>query len=240
VQAAGYVNAGTVEFLRDDDGLFYFMEVNARLQVEHPVTEMVTGVDIVKEMINIAAGAPLSLTQEQVPLNGHSIECRIIAEDPSRNFMPAPGTIRGLRPPSGPGVRYDDGTYAGYTVPLYYDPMIAKLIVWGQNRREAISRMARALDELRIDGLKTSVPFHRKLMAHQAFIDAELHTGFLEQYPELLQADDDPWLSEIAVIAAAVAHFRRIEERSARGGDATTQEGQRSGWKWSARRGWGG
>jgi len=236
VTAAGYQNAGTVEFLRDDDGNFYFMEVNARLQVEHPVTEMVTGIDLVKAQFDVAAGNPLPLTQEQVPLRGHAIECRIIAEDPQRNFMPSPGTIRGLRPPGGPGVRYDDGTYAGYTVPMFYDPMIAKLIVWGRDRSEAIGRMARALDELRIDGLTTCVPFHRRLLAHPAFIEGELHTGFLGEHPELLEQTGDPWLNEIAVIAAAIAHFRRVEEHSARGAARGAQGG--SAWRRAGRGGW--
>ncbi|MCP3982671.1 MAG: acetyl-CoA carboxylase biotin carboxylase subunit [bacterium] len=236
-RAAGYVNAGTVEFLRGEDGQFYFMEVNARLQVEHPVTEMVTGVDLVKSMIEIAAGGKLPFAQSDIGLRGHAIECRIIAEDPTRNFAPSPGTIRGLRTPSGPGVRYDDGTYAGYTVPVYYDPMIAKLITWGRDRREAIGRMARALDELRIDGLTTSVSFHRKVMDHPAFIEGELHTGFLDEHPELLQSHSDPWLDEIAVVAAAVAHLRRLEAQSAHGTDDAPAGG--SAWRDGARRGWG-
>jgi acetyl-CoA carboxylase biotin carboxylase subunit len=242
VQAAGYVNAGTVEFLRGADGSFYFMEVNARLQVEHPVTEMVTGIDLVKAMLRVAAGEPLPFKQSDIRLSGHAIECRIIAEDPAHNFIPSPGTIRGLRPPGGPGVRYDDGTYAGYTVPVYYDPMIAKLIVHGRNRREAIGRMARALDELRIDGLTTSVSFHRELMAHPAFIEADLHTGFLTEHPELVGQTDDDWLNEIAVIAAAVAHFRRIEESSAKISDqAAARGGGGSAWRWHGRnRGWRG
>jgi acetyl-CoA carboxylase biotin carboxylase subunit len=238
VQAAGYQNAGTVEFLRGEDGQVYFMEVNARLQVEHPVTEMITGIDLVKAMLRVAAGEKLPWSQKDVPLAGHSIECRIIAEDPERNFMPSPGTIRGLRPPGGPGVRYDDGTYAGYTVPVFYDPLIAKLIVWGRDRREAIGRMARALDELRIDGVTTSVSFHRKLMAHPAFIDGALHTGFLEQYPELLSPAGDEWLDQIAVTAAAVAHFRRVEARSAKATGAESSAPQ-SAWKWHGRGGGG-
>ena len=168
-------------------------------------------------------------------LRGHAVECRIIAEDPARNFVPAPGLIRGLRTPSGPGIRYDDGTYAGYTVPVHYDPLVAKLIAWGRDRREAIVRMARALDELRIDGLTTSVGFHKKLMGHAAFIAGELHTGFLEQHPELLAQADDEWLNEIAVVAAAVMHFHRAELESARGSNSST--GARSAWKWGGR-GW--
>jgi acetyl-CoA carboxylase biotin carboxylase subunit len=211
VRAAGYVNAGTVEFLRAPDGSFYFMEVNARLQVEHPVTEQVTGIDLVRAMIHIAAGEALPLTQQEITLRGHSIECRIVAEDPERGFAPSPGTIRGERTPGGPGVRFDHATYGGYTVPLFYDALIGKLVAWGQDRAQAIARMAQALDELRIDGVTTSVSFHRKVMSHPAFRRGDLDTGFLERFPELLVPVDDPWLREIAVIAAAVAHFRRIE-----------------------------
>jgi acetyl-CoA carboxylase biotin carboxylase subunit len=187
-------------------------------------------------MIEIAAGGDLPLGQDDVEVRGHAIECRIIAEDPNRNFVPAPGTIRGLRPPSGPGIRYDDGTYAGYTVPVFYDPLIAKLIAWGRDRGESIARMARALDELRIDGLTTSVSFHRKVMDNAAFIEGNLHTAFLDEHPDLLTPSDDPWLNEIAVVAASVAHFRHVEESSARASTAR-QGGSTSAWKWSARSG---
>jgi len=234
VRAAGYVNAGTVEFLRGADGSFYFMEVNARLQVEHPVTEEVTGIDLVKAQLEIAAGGRLPIEQHELELRGHAIECRILAEDPARNFTPSPGTIRGLRPPGGPGIRYDDGTYPGYSVPVFYDPMIGKLIARGRDRGEAIMRMARALDELRIDGLTTSIPFHRKVMNHPAFRAGDLHTGFLDEHPELLSPDDDPWLNEIAVVAAAVAHFRRLEARSVASIPATSG----STWKRSGPWGW--
>ncbi len=238
VQAAGYVNAGTVEFLRGADGSFYFMEVNARLQVEHPVTEMVTGIDLVKAMIDVAAGGELPLQQDEINLRGHAIECRIIAEDPWHNFVPSPGTIRGQRQPNGMGIRYDGGTYAGYTVPMFYDPLIGKLITWGQDREEAIARMARALQEMRIDGLPTSISFHSQLMRHPAFRAGKLHTGFLEEFTELLSPEDNPWLNEIAVVAAAVAHFRRIEQQSARRAAGTQDAG--SPWKWDGRRGWRG
>ena len=240
-RAVDYVGAGTVEFLRGPDGSFYFMEMNTRLQVEHPVTEMVTGFDLVKAQIEIAAGGKLAWTQEQVVLRGHAIECRIIAEDPEKNFMPAPGTIRGLRIPSGPGVRDDGGVYAGYEIPVFYDPMISKLITWGNDREEARRRMSRALDEYRIDGIKTSIPFHRKVMEHKAFIDAELHTGFLEEYPELMEPFDDPWLQEIALVAAAIDRFRRQEALSARAHEGSPVS--HSNWKWSHRggsRGWRG
>ena len=237
VQAVGYTSAGTVEFLRGDDGSFYFMEVNARLQVEHPVTEMVTGLDLVQAMIRVAAGEKLPMTQEQLEMRGHSIECRIIAEDPERNFMPAPGQILKQRPPGGPGVRYDGGTYDGYTIPVFYDPLIGKLVTWGQDRHEAILRMERALDELRIDGVKTSISFHRRVMGHTAFREGALHTGFLEEHPELTEPQDDPWLSEIAVVAAAVDHFRRTEAASAQV-DAAGSGAPRSAWKWQGRGGW--
>lgn len=233
VKAAGYVNAGTVEFLRGDDGSFYFMEVNARLQVEHPVTEEVTGIDVVKAMIRVAAGEKLPWKQRDIKPSGHAIECRVIAEDPERNFMPAPGTITGLRAPAGPGIRYDDATYSGWTVPVHYDPMIAKLIAWGRDRREAIARMTRALNELRIDGLTTSVPFHRRVMRNSAFVAGKLHTGFLDEHPNLMKNEADDWLEEIAVIAASVAHHRRIEQRSARGDETTGRPVSR--WKWHGR-----
>ena len=236
VHAAEYRNAGTVEFLRDEDGSFYFMEVNARLQVEHPVTEMVTGIDLVKQMIRVAAGERFPYTQQEIKLTGHAIECRIVAEAPARDFAPSPGTIRGLRPPHGPGIRYDGGIYAGYTVPVFYDPLIAKLIAWGQDRGEAIARMARALDELRIDGPSTSIDFHKTVMGHPAFIAGDLHTGFLEEHPELLSPEADEWLNEIAVVAASVAHFRRIEATSARA--SAGQGSARSNWRWAAGEDW--
>ena len=213
------------------------MEVNARLQVEHPVTEAVTGIDMVRTMIEIAAGQPLAFTQDDVDMRGHAIECRIIAEDPARNFTPSPGTLRGLRQPSGPGIRYDDGTYPGYTIPVFYDPMFAKLVAWGQDRNEAIARMSRALEELRLDGLTTSVGFHRKVMSHPAFIAGDLSTAFIEEYPELLAFEADEWLNEIAVVAAAVVHFRKVEADSARASD-TTGGKTRSAWKWQGRQGW--
>jgi acetyl/propionyl-CoA carboxylase alpha subunit len=168
---------------------------------------------------------------------GHAIECRIIAEDPARNFMPAPGTIRTLRGPGGPGVRYDGGVYGGFTVPVHYDPLLAKLITWGANRDEAASRMTRALDELRVDGVKTSIAFHRRVMTHPAFLAGDLHTGFLQEHPELLQPGTDPWLLEVAVLAAAVAHFRHLEQLSLRGPKAGAPPGS-SAWKRGGGSGW--
>jgi acetyl-CoA carboxylase biotin carboxylase subunit len=236
-KACGYVSAGTVEMLRSGDGSFYFMEMNTRLQVEHPVTEMVYGVDLVKAMIDIAGGAKVPWTQDRIVPRGHAIECRIIAEDPSRNFMPAPGTIRALRAPTGPGVRYDGGVYAGFTVPVHYDPLLAKLITWGGDRDEAAARMARALDELRVDGVKTSTAFHRRVMGHPAFLAGDLHTGFLEEHPELISPGTDPWLEEVAVLAAAVAHFRRLEQLSSRAPQAGPSS-RPSAWRCTTRAGW--
>ena len=236
-RAVDYVGAGTVEFLRGRDGSFFFMEMNTRLQVEHPVTEMVAGVDLVKAQIELAAGADLPFDQKDVSFRGHALECRIIAEDPSRNFMPAPGTIRGLRVPTGPGIRDDGGIYSGYDVPVHYDPLLSKLVAWGRDRKEAIARMARALDEYRIEGLKTSIAFHRKVMAHASFLQGDLHTGFLDEHPELLSPDEDPRLEEVAVIAAAVAHFRRVEETSARTVESRRARGG-SAWRLAIRREW--
>ncbi len=181
-QAAGYVGAGTCEFLRDADGSFYFMEMNARLQVEHPVTEMVTGLDLVKLQIRIAAGEPIPFEQKDVVLRGWAFECRIFAEDPSRNFMPSPGRIGTLRIPAGPGIRDDGGVYQGYQVPVHYDPMVSKLVAWAQTRDEAIARMRRALDEYRIEGVRTTIPFHRRVFRHPAFIAGDIDTSFVETY----------------------------------------------------------
>ncbi len=179
-RAAGYRNAGTVEFLLDEHGEFFFMEMNTRIQVEHPVTEMVTGLDLVKAQIRIAAGEPLGIAQEDVRLAGHSLECRINAEDPDR-FLPAPGRLTELRLPGGPGVRVDTHAYAGYTVPPFYDSLLAKVIVHGADRAEAVARMQRALDEMVVEGIKTTIPFHRKLIRHPAFLAGRTSTQFLER-----------------------------------------------------------
>ncbi len=181
-QAVNYSGAGTLEFLLGDDGNFYFMEMNTRIQVEHPVTEMVTGVDIIKEMISVAAGNPLSFTQDDIRINGWSIECRINAEDPERNFIPSPGLISFYLPPGGLGVRVDSAAYQGYSIPPYYDSMIAKLIVWGETREEAISRMKRALSEFMIAGVSTTIPFHLKLLNHKTFVAGDFDIKFLEEH----------------------------------------------------------
>ncbi|MGN7761610.1 acetyl-CoA carboxylase biotin carboxylase subunit [Paenibacillus sp. 22594] len=181
-QAVNYSGAGTLEFLLGPDGQFYFMEMNTRIQVEHPVTEMVTGVDLIKEMISVAEGNPLSFTQEDIHINGWSIECRINAEDPEKNFMPSPGKIGFYLPPGGLGVRVDSAAYPGYTISPFYDSMIAKLIVWAPTRQEAIAKMKRALSEFAVEGIHTTISFHQKLLEHPVFLDGNFDIKFLEEY----------------------------------------------------------
>ncbi|MBV9197080.1 MAG: acetyl-CoA carboxylase biotin carboxylase subunit [Solirubrobacterales bacterium] len=178
-EAAGYVNAGTVEFLLDDAGGFYFIEMNTRIQVEHPVTEMITGVDLVKEQLVIAAGEPMTIAQADVSQRGAAIEFRITAENPDADFQPSPGRIDGLELPGGPGVRVDTALYDGYSVPPFYDSLVAKLIVWGRDRAEAIARGRRALEEFVIGGIHTTVPFHRRMLADDGFCRGEYHTDYL-------------------------------------------------------------
>ncbi|ASA23127.1 acetyl-CoA carboxylase biotin carboxylase subunit [Paenibacillus donghaensis] len=180
--AVNYSGAGTLEFLLGPDGQFYFMEMNTRIQVEHPVTEMVTGVDLIKEMISVAEGNPLSFAQKDIVINGWSMECRINAEDPERNFMPSPGKIGFYLPPGGPGVRVDSAAYPGYTISPFYDSMIAKLIVWAPSRREAVAKMKRALAEFAVEGIHTTIPFHQKLLEHPVFLDGNFDIKFLEEY----------------------------------------------------------
>ncbi|GFN30544.1 acetyl-CoA carboxylase biotin carboxylase subunit [Paenibacillus xylaniclasticus] len=180
--AVQYSGAGTLEFLLGPDGNFYFMEMNTRIQVEHPVTELITGVDLISEMISVAEGNPLSIRQEDIKVNGWAIECRINAEDSERNFMPSPGQIQFYLPPGGLGVRVDSAAYPGYTISPHYDSMIAKLIVWGATREEAIARMKRALYEFEIEGIKTTIPFHMKLLNHPKFLKGTFDIKFLEEY----------------------------------------------------------
>lgn len=180
--AVDYSGAGTLEFLLGPDGQFYFMEMNTRIQVEHPVTEMITGIDLIQEMISVAEGNPLSFTQEDVKLNGWAIECRINAEDPSRNFMPSPGKIGFYLAPGGPGVRIDSAAYPGYLISPHYDSMIAKLIVWAPTREEAIAKMRRALSEFVIEGIHTTIPFHQKLLEHPLFSRGDFDIKFLEEH----------------------------------------------------------
>nr|WP_275983782.1 acetyl-CoA carboxylase biotin carboxylase subunit [Paenibacillus hamazuiensis] len=181
-KAVNYSGAGTLEFLLGPDGRFYFMEMNTRIQVEHPVTEMITGIDIIKEMIRVAEGERLSFRQEDVQINGWAIECRVNAEDPNRNFMPSAGQIQFYLPPGGFGVRVDSAAYPGYTIPPHYDSMIAKLIVWGTDRNDAIARMKRALSEFTIEGISSTIPFHLKLMDHKKFIAGDHDIKFLEEH----------------------------------------------------------
>ncbi len=207
-KAVGYVGAGTVEFLVSDlDRSFYFLEMNTRLQVEHPVTELVTGIDLVREQISVAWGEELSFTQADIVLKGHAIECRVYAEDPDNNFLPSPGTITRLRLPQGPGVRDDGGIYEGSEISIYYDPMISKFAVFGKDRAEAIDRMRRALQEYDVGGIKTTLPFFREIMSDQEFIDGKLDTGFIPRFNErkkaveISESDND-----IALIAAALKY----------------------------------
>ncbi len=180
-RSAGYFSAGTVEFLVDKNRHFYFIEMNTRIQVEHPVTEMVTGIDIVKEQIKIAAGERLNLTQDDIRLNGWAMECRINAEDPASDFRPCPGSVTLYLPPGGPGVRVDSAVYPGYNIPPYYDSMVAKLIVWGADRDEVIARMRRALSEFQIGAIETTIPFHLQVLGNAFFIRGEVYTNFIQR-----------------------------------------------------------
>jgi acetyl-CoA carboxylase biotin carboxylase subunit len=232
-QAVGYVNAGTIEFLVDKDKNFYFLEMNTRLQVEHPVTEMVTGVDIVKEQIRIARGRQMRYSQENINLNGWAIECRINAEDPYNSFLPSTGHIAHILLPTGPGVRIDTGVYPGFEVSPYYDSLISKLIVWGETRAEAILRMRRALEEYKLVGVRTNIPFHQNLMDSHRYMGGQFDTRFVEERFSMEAADSGrEGLDEIAAIfATLVAH--RQTQRAAN----IVQRGERdtSNWKWYSR-----
>ncbi len=206
-RSVGYVNAGTVEFLVDKDRNFYFLEMNTRLQVEHPVTELVTGVDIVQEMLRIARGRRLRLTQEEVKMRGWAIECRINAEDPYNNFLPSTGTITTSRLPTGPGVRIDTGVFTGYQVTPYYDSMISKLICFGESRGDAILRMRRALEEYRIMGVKTNIPFHQHMMDSHRFLFGTFDTRFVEEKFSMEDREADRHL-DAAIIATLMAHWQ--------------------------------
>ncbi len=233
--AADYKNAGTVEFLVNANGprqqwRFYFLEMNTRLQVEHPVTEMVTGVDLVREQILIAAGERLTCRQHEIQLRGAAIECRVYAEDPSENFAPSPGEITTLFEPSGPGIRNDSGVYEGFSVPIDYDPLISKLVSHGRDRLEAIQRMKRALAEYKVGGVKTTIPFFEQILLNQDFLDGHLNTDFIKSRGLL-----DFSLAGAArkpLIAAAVEYSERSQERN------QISRQQRSLWKESGRRYW--
>ena len=208
-KAAGYVNAGTIEFLFDKDRNFYFLEMNTRLQVEHPVTELVTGTDIVKEQLRIASGRPLSYQQKDVQQRGWAIECRITAEDPHNGFLPSTGKIISLHEPTGPGVRLESALYEGFEVSLYYDPLIAKLCVWGQDRATAIMRVKRALGEYKILGIATSIPFHQRLFQSTSFIGGHFDTTFLDERFTMEQGGSEEKERAAAVVAALLTHDRR-------------------------------
>ncbi len=227
-KAVNYVGAGTVEFLVSDlDKSFYFLEMNTRLQVEHPVTELVTGIDLVREQINVAFGEPLSFTQEDVKLTGHAIECRVYAEDPESNFMPSPGKITRLRIPQGPGVRDDGGVYEGAEVSIYYDPMISKLAVYGSDRKQAIDRMRRALREYSVGGIETTLPFFREIVSDPEFVAGNLDTGFIERFQKRKTANAKPKSTDdLTIIAAALANSRRHDDNKS----ATAQDKKPSQW----------
>jgi acetyl-CoA carboxylase biotin carboxylase subunit len=235
-KAAGYTNAGTVEFLVDEKKNFYFLEMNTRLQVEHPVTELTTGFDLVHLQIRIAAGERLPFRQQDVVIRGHAIECRIYAEDPDNNFFPSPGKIEMLTTPEGPGIRVDSGVYAGWSVSIDYDPLLAKLIGYGQDRQQAISRLARALPEYFVAGIKTNLGLFRRILADENFRSGKVDTGYLER---LLQAEPasgsgDVRKSNESVAAVAAAVFTMLDSTSKKadpehGGDAI------SSWRKAAR-----
>jgi len=204
-RAVGYVGAGTVEFLVDQDRTFYFLEMNTRLQVEHPITELCTGLDLVRLQVQVAAGEPLGLQQEQVVRRGAALECRIYAEDPVR-FLPSPGKITRLETPSGPYVRDDSGVVSGAEISVYYDPLISKLVAWADTREHVLDRMARALSEYVIRGIKTNIPFHQRVLQHPAFRRGEYDTSFIERYQAELTGEREvpADLATVAVMAAAV------------------------------------
>ncbi|QDG50666.1 acetyl-CoA carboxylase biotin carboxylase subunit [Persicimonas caeni] len=232
-QAVDYIGAGTVEFLLDHEQNFYFLEMNTRLQVEHPITEMITGMDLVRWQVRIADGEELPFTQEDLKSSGHAIECRIYAEDPENNFMPAPGPISYLSGPDGPGVREDSGVYSGATVPVHYDPMISKLVVWGEDREHALGRMRRALSEYTVSGIITNIAFHQEVLGHPDFVEGAYDTEFVPRMMKDRQKPA-PAHTEVAELAAVLAAHRRDEAIAEAGGGAegakATQKAG-SGWK---------
>jgi len=232
-RSVDYLNAGTIEFLVDADRNFYFLEMNTRLQVEHPVTEMVTGVDIVREQIRIARGRRLRYSQDQIQLNGWALECRINAEDPHNSFRPSTGQLTSVIPPSGPGVRVDTGVYAGFTITPYYDSLISKLICWGETRGEAILRMRRALEEFRILGVRTNIPFHQQLLDSHRFIGGQFDTRFVEERFELEQPGQVE--GNMALIAAVLATLVTHRETQQAAQIVRRSERDTSNWKWVGR-----
>jgi acetyl-CoA carboxylase biotin carboxylase subunit len=211
-----YAGAGTVEFLVDSQERFYFLEMNTRLQVEHAVTELVTGVDLVKMQLLVAAGRPLPFRQEDLAVSGAALECRIYAEDPDRDFIPSPGRITALRAPGGPGVRDDIGVYEGFDVPLYYDPLLSKLSAWGRDRDEAIGRMRRALSEYVVEGIKTNIPFHQRVLRDPDFLAGRIDTRFIDERFLPRQRGRAPKEGGRALVAAAVLAFWQEETAAQR------------------------
>ncbi len=230
-KAVSYRGAGTVEFILDQNENFYFLEMNTRIQVEHPVTEMITGFDIVKWMIRIAAGEKLTLTQEDISIRGHAIECRVYAEDPERNFLPSPGKLEYVRTPGGPGIRDDSSIYSGCEITPFYDPMLSKLIAWADTREEAIKKMRNALREYIVLGVKTNIGFLRRVMENEEFIKGEFDTGFIDRHPELLSPSVDTRNLESALIAAAVAMKDSTKKE-----EGKTEQGPVSYWKLFSRK----
>jgi acetyl-CoA carboxylase, biotin carboxylase subunit len=228
-RAAGYYNAGTVEFLVDADRNFYFLEMNTRLQVEHPVTELVTGLDLVQWQLRIAAGERLTWRQEDIRWEGAAVECRLYAEDPDNSFFPSPGRITALEVPSGPGVRLDSGVYPGWVVPMDYDPLLAKLCAWADSRDAAIDRMQRALGETRIAGIRTNIAFFRRLLGDEKFRRGDLHTGFIEEFfaRESPDAKSDPNLEIAAALAAVLSEEKPAATTPVAGAAPWLTEGRR-------------
>jgi acetyl-CoA carboxylase biotin carboxylase subunit len=235
-KAVHYVGAGTIEFLVDADRNFYFLEMNTRIQVEHPVTEMITGVDLVKTQIEVAAGKPLPFRQEDLTARGHAIECRVYAEDPYNNFFPSPGKITFLQPPGGIGIRDDSGVYSGCEVTVHYDPIISKLVAWGSTREEAIRRMLRALEEYSIHGLVTNLALHRWVLQHPRFLSGDFDTNFIPQEFHSFKAAAEATRREAALTVAALAQREYEVERTTRISRSAPAQQQRSRWKDAARR----
>jgi acetyl-CoA carboxylase biotin carboxylase subunit len=229
-KAAGYYNAGTVEFLVDAHRNFYFLEMNTRLQVEHPVTELVTGLDLVHLQLRVAAGEKLPFTQEEVAWRGWSIECRVYAEDPDNNFLPSPGMVTQLERPSGPGIRLDSGVYSGWTVPLEYDPLLAKLAVWAETRQDAIERMRRALSEYYVEGIRTNITFFDQILLDPRFREGDLDTGYIEDFFRRRKAMVGPSEEQQAVAALIAALYSNKRKPQAAAPTAAT-----SNWKHAGR-----
>jgi len=230
-RACGYTNAGTVEFLVDDERNFYFLEMNTRLQVEHPITEMITGVDLVERQIRLAEGEPLSM--EPVRRRGAAMECRIYAEDPLNNFLPSPGLIKGITDPGGPGVRNDSGVYAGFAIPMEYDPLISKLVVWGEDRAQVLNRMLRALEEYHLLGIRTNISYLRRIIMHEEFVSGDYDTLFISKHQDELIDTSTGREESIALAAAAVLsviHDKHISPSENVGPQASI-----SPWKLSSR-----